>query len=102
MRGRAFRRRQWERAKARAARYLGWVYAGLSQRVTAQKVVRHAVDRTPCSCPKCGNPRRWTGDVTRQELLTACQCEEPDAEPAIAGGGSIDAFCSWPTETRAC
>jgi hypothetical protein len=80
MRGLAYRRHQWQRAKERAARYLRWLFAGSLHWVTAKKVARHAVDRTPCSCPMCGNPRRWTGEVTRQEWRAACRCEASEAE----------------------
>lgn len=75
MRGRAFRRHQWQRAKKRAGRYLRWLFADNPQWVTATAVARYAIDRTPCSCPWCGNPRRWTGQVTRQELQ-AQRCSE--------------------------
>jgi hypothetical protein len=99
MRGLAFRRHQWQRARGRAIRYLRWLWASDPQWVTARAVVRRALDRTPCSCRMCGNPRRFTGAVTRQESQAACRCEPPDAEPgAAADGGAcrLSVRCSSP------
>lgn len=84
MRGRAYRRDQWVRAKGRALRYLRWMFAGDPEWATAEKVVRFAVDRTPCSCRLCGNPRRFIGAVTRQELQVGLRGELSDAEPDVA------------------
>lgn len=67
MRGLAFRRHQWERAKGRASRFLRTLSLSDPDWITPKRVAHYAVDRTPCSCPMCGNPRRWTGEVTRQE-----------------------------------
>jgi hypothetical protein len=75
MRGLAFRRHQWWRARQRAYRCLRWLWASDPGWVTARVVARRAVDRTPCSCFLCGNPRRFTGEVTRQEALAECRCE---------------------------
>ncbi len=81
MRGLAYRRHHWRRAKGRALRYLSWLWLSHPGWITATKVARYAVDRVPCSCFMCGNPRRFTGEVTRQELRAVCHCEMPDAEP---------------------
>jgi hypothetical protein len=72
MRVLAFRRHQQLRARGRALRYLRWLGAFDARWVTAKAIARRAVDRVPCSCWMCGNPRRFTGAVTRQELRTAC------------------------------
>jgi hypothetical protein len=79
MRGLAYRRQQWQRAKGRALRYLSWLWSSHPELITAKKIARHAVDRVPCSCSMCGNPRHFTGEVTRQELRTACVHDIPDA-----------------------
>jgi hypothetical protein len=36
----------------------------------------HRDTRTPCSCYMCGNPRRWFGDPTRQEIVSEMAFEE--------------------------
>ncbi|HEX4606883.1 MAG TPA: hypothetical protein VH092_01635 [Urbifossiella sp.] len=84
MRGLAFRRHQWQRARGRALRYLCWLWESDPRWVTARAVARRAVDRTPCSCWMCGNPRRFTGEVTRQESQAAYRCEALDADPGTA------------------
>jgi len=58
MRDRSFRRWQQSRATNRAARYLRWLFANRPEMVTPHRIARFAVDRTPCSCAMCGNPRR--------------------------------------------
>jgi hypothetical protein len=68
MRGLAYRRHQWERSKYRSLRYLRWLWAWDPELITAKKVARFAVDRVPCSCSMCGNPRRFFGKATLQEL----------------------------------
>jgi hypothetical protein len=75
MRGLAFRRHQRFRARRRALRYLRW--SSEPPWITARAVARWAVDRVPCSCWMCGNPRRYTGEVTRQELRAA-YCAKAD------------------------
>jgi hypothetical protein len=35
-----------------------------------------ANNRTLCSGPCCGNPRRWYGELTRQEIRHAITCSE--------------------------
>lgn len=80
MRGLAFRRHQVDRARRRALAYLRSIWAGNPGSITAGAVVRHAVDRTPCSCWMCGNPRRHLGEPTRQELRSIFRGEgEADA-----------------------
>lgn len=70
MRGLAFRRHQRARARGRALRYVRWLLGPAF--ATARQVARYAADRTPCSCWMCGNPRRYTGEVTPQELKFGC------------------------------
>lgn len=70
MRDRSFRRWQQCRATNRAARYLKWLFANRPEMVTPHRIARFAVDRTPCSCAMCGNPRRYLGERTRQEAMS--------------------------------
>ncbi|WP_165251299.1 hypothetical protein [Paludisphaera soli] len=63
-RGRAYRRQQWQRAKARAVRLVRLLGLSLDPPRVA---LAYAVDRKPCSCWMCGNPRRHLGERTRQE-----------------------------------
>ena len=67
MRNLAYRRHQCGRAKRRTLGYLLWRWSFDPGWITARNVARYSVDRTPCSCHMCGNPRRFTGEVTRQE-----------------------------------
>lgn len=71
MRGVSYRRHQDQRAKGRALRYLRLTFATDLQWITPRKVGRHAVDRKPCSCAMCGNPRRYWREVTVQEMRAA-------------------------------
>ena len=75
MRGLAYRRYQLRLARQRAYRYLRQLWCSNPAWVTARVVARRAVNRTPCSCFLCGNPRRFTGEVTRQEALAECRCD---------------------------
>jgi hypothetical protein len=72
MRGLAFRRQQRLRAKDRSLRYLRWLFSSNPEWITPKQVARYAVDRVPCSCAMCGNPRRFYGEVTRQERRASC------------------------------
>ena len=74
MRGRVYRRHQQLRAKARATRYLHWMFHSEPQWITPRLIARRTVDRTPCSCWMCGNPRRFTNQATRQELIADSPC----------------------------
>ena len=71
MRSLAYRRHQWQRAKGRAVRHLRTIVATESEWMTPKLVAHYAVDRTPCSCAMCGNRRHFTGEPTRQEILSA-------------------------------
>jgi len=62
-RGRAYRRHQRHRALARATRAL----RRLGLPVEPCRAYAFAVDRKPCSCWMCGNPRRYFGEPTVQE-----------------------------------
>ena len=71
MRSLAYRRCQWQRAKGRAVRQLRVIFATEPEWMTPKLVALYAVDRVPCSCAMCGNPRHYTGEPTRQEILSA-------------------------------
>lgn len=74
MRGRAIRRHQLRVAKARARRQLmEWEVPP-----TPTRVGLHAGTRAICSCWMCGNPRRYEGERTRQELLHDLTAESND------------------------
>lgn len=60
---RARRRQDLERIKRRVACYYGGYAAG-----NPRLVGKLAQTRVPCSGPCCGNPRRYFGELTRQEL----------------------------------
>ena len=80
MKGRDYRRRQMARAKRRAVQSLQamWMWDTPRDWITARLVGKRAADRTPCSCPMCGNPRRHFGQATRQEqrMDRFCSCED--------------------------
>lgn len=67
MRNRAFCRHQQKRAECRALRFLNILATNDLLTITPHRVQRFATDRTPCSCPLCGNPRRYLGKPTIQE-----------------------------------
>lgn len=71
-RTRALRRHQSQRAKARAINHLQTIFGESREWITPQKIAEYAKNRTPCSCWMCGNPRRFTGEATRQELKAVC------------------------------
>ena len=71
MRSLAYRRHQWVRAKGRAVRQLQTIFATEPEWMTPKLVAGYAVDRVPCSCAMCGNPRHFTGEPTRQEIVSA-------------------------------
>jgi hypothetical protein len=79
MRGRAYRRQQRQRSKDRSLRYLRWLFSYNPESLTIELVARYAVDRVPCSCYMCGNPRRFYGNVTMQELRAPNPRDEADA-----------------------
>ena len=62
---RDLRRHHLEGIKARERRkllrLLGWDY------LTPLQIGRHAATPALCSCRMCGNPRRYFGEVSRQE-----------------------------------
>jgi hypothetical protein len=70
MRGKAYRRVQLTRAKLRATRYLRLIFMNDPSSITAKMIGHYSGNRKPCSCHMCGNVRRWTGEVTRQERLS--------------------------------
>lgn len=65
MRSRAYRRHQEDRIKHKVSHYFHGVFRNDPRRVGCL-----AHTRMPCSCWKCGNPRR-RGELTVQELKAA-------------------------------
>lgn len=59
---RALRRHHMERIKRRVSTYYGG-WAGTTPRNRGMV----ARSRQHCSCPMCGNPRKYFGDLTPQE-----------------------------------
>lgn len=84
-RTRAWRRAQLQRMKRRAK---------LVGRLRAMEPAEHAEYETwfntmanhlkDCSCWMCGNPRRYTGDITRQEAMANDELEHFDAAAPTA------------------
>lgn len=74
MRDRSWRRAQRERARNRARRHLRdkqWFsapYRLWSDSEVEVVVSKNAITPHPCSAHCCGNPRKWFGDATMQEL----------------------------------
>ncbi len=65
MRGRAFRRCTADRSKRQAQSILvAW-----GKPTTPRNLGLVGSTRRPCSCWMCGNPRRYYGEPTRQEVL---------------------------------
>ena len=67
MRGKAFRRHQVARAKARAHRTCKHNWYWYLGSTTGREIGIMATTRKRCSCTGCGNPRRHFGEITRQE-----------------------------------
>lgn len=70
MQNRAYRRSQLERMKQKAlrlARSRAWDCSSLLDFERSQ--IKRANHLASCSCPMCGNPRKWFGERTRQEDL---------------------------------
>jgi len=63
---RAARRHHRFRVRRRAERILKFV---LDDTYTSGDVAKRAEYLAECSCPMCGNPRKWFGDRSRQEVL---------------------------------
>lgn len=77
MRDLAYRRHQLSRARKRSLHYLRWLYSD-RRWITTKAIARHAIDRAPCSCWMCRNPRHFLGEVTRQELRAVYQGDEQE------------------------
>lgn len=60
---RAIRRHHLARLKANRANH----YGGYDKNDPRVRGIL-ANTATPCSCPKCGNSRRWWGSLTMQEM----------------------------------
>jgi hypothetical protein len=86
MRGLGFRRHHSKRARRRALRYLRWLWASDPGRIAPKSIARHAVDRTPCSCSMCVNPRWFLGEPARGERIAAQLA--PIGDPPWPCGGS--------------
>jgi len=63
---RAKRRHHRSRIRQRAQKILKSLLGDLYSREHAAKRAEHLAG---CSCPMCGNPRKWFGERTRQERL---------------------------------
>lgn len=82
IRTRAMRRAQMARMKK--ARIPTWL-----SHPCKKDIGRHATTPTSCSCWMCGNPRKWTGERTRQEL-SAEECFQKIDSPAL---GTVRGGC---------
>jgi hypothetical protein len=83
MRNRSWRRAQRERAIARAKRrssIVGWS----GHKADSTEWIRKSAT-TPCPCSNfcCGNPRKWFGEITRQEQVSLINQREQTAASAI-------------------
>lgn len=76
-RGRAYRRQQKDKAKARAAKQMK-LMGFEKEDITSESVGYWATTRCPCSCYMCGNPRKWWNEVTYQEHLAALNEKRQD------------------------
>lgn len=66
---RALRRHHKERMKRKADRIFNTInYSGFIGEMDKEMLSRLADNLKPCSCYVCGNPRKWWGEVTFQEL----------------------------------
>lgn len=64
---RAYRRHQRERMIARRYNKYRSIYHGFTEE-EAYEAARRTIDiSTGCSCPFCGNPRKWFNERTRKE-----------------------------------
>ena len=80
MRTRAWRRRQHARIKARIA---AWPWVARENLATSENLATDPVwlgkmvqTPHPCSGMCCGNPRKWWGEITRQERRKADDAAE--------------------------
>lgn len=79
MKSRAIRRHHEHRIKRRVRRYYGGVHQHDPRRTGH---IAHA--RALCSCPMCGNPRRWRGELTLQERRAAAALDAAALDDADA------------------
>ena len=73
---RARRRRDKERMKAKAVRIYSRYALSNSKESTEDRAFRdrkYADHLAVCSCEGCGNPRKWWGEKTMQELTQVYQ-----------------------------
>jgi hypothetical protein len=75
VRSRSVRRHHERRLKSRTRAYFSGI-ARHNPRVAGK--LAHC--RTPCSCWMCGNPRRYSGEVTLQERRAALTALDADDE----------------------
>lgn len=68
---RALRRHHYQRLKRKRRHYYGG-YGRHSDDIQG----KWADTATVCSCWMCGNPRKYFGEITRQESLAALRCSE--------------------------
>jgi len=82
MRNRSWRRAQRERVIAKARRRLksqGWFTDPFTRWLEADGEVairKNAVTPHPCSGACCGNPRKWFGEETHQEVLSRMKLQD--------------------------
>jgi len=70
MRDTPFRRHQRERMRQKLSKRLQWVYGDPQSMLNLElgrQVSRELNHGKRCSCPMCGNPRKWYKEKTIQE-----------------------------------
>lgn len=68
MRNKAWRRSQKNRYNEKAKDYLTSSHVNITCRnITDRTIGKRSTTRVPCSCHMCGNPRKFSGEVTIQE-----------------------------------
>lgn len=58
---------------------------GTTERERSRVLGKHLACAALCSCAMCGNPRKFTGELTRQELRQQAQADVADADAASPG-----------------
>lgn len=69
---------------------------GTTERDRSRVLGKHLACAAMCSCAMCGNPRKFFGELTRQELRQRAQAEAteapgPGGRSACAGHSGLDA-----------
>ena len=78
----AYRRHHIERLKSRHRSMLRAEWSRLGDELANDPAFIGGLvtTHTRCSCPMCGNPRKWFGELTRQERLAEIDAYEQLAE----------------------